>query len=261
MYVRNCLRSEETKDIFYTTEKSNCTEITALFFLRCGLLDTAFKLSNWVHDYRWSVHVPRHPTKLDQLCTGSGYRKIKFVRCPYDRAVSVYFQYSGTCQKDPRQCFRGSPRVVSFFQFLTYMEQRFKTLTRPPIAISHRIDTHYNAQSMRQETDGTVQWDHVIHVEDMDEELPHIGIHELPQLRDLRCRLNGFHWKKDRTRARTGVSLSDVQFDSLDMRAVNYADMYNDRCRLLVEKLYRIDFQCHPEYTWEAFLRRNSIQK
>lgn len=61
--INNCLRSEKTNEIYYTTEKSNCTMITALFFYRCQLIDNALSYHTWIHNYRWFVYVPMKKEK------------------------------------------------------------------------------------------------------------------------------------------------------------------------------------------------------
>lgn len=274
MAIRNCLRSEKTKEIFYTTEKSNCTEVVALFFHRCGLLEEALTYSNWIHDYRWNKYVPSYPTSLHDLGANSCYKKIKFVRCPYDRAVSCYFQY---CRSPSINNYKPTatatsitkrlPKVIaldvrqkppsdlSFYDFLRLMKTLYKTLNRQPD--SGIPDPHITTQSLQAEQSHQIVWNHVIHVENMKNELAMIGIHNLSQLQSFENNLKKQHWNKTSTPVKHVPSLSKKPFHMITIKNVNYADFYDEECKSLVEQLYRIDFQCHPEYTWKEFLRRN----
>lgn len=271
MPVRNCLRSETTMEIFYTTERSNCTEITALFFHRCGLLKEALDYSDWIHNYRWDVYVPSHPTKLEDLMVGSPYKKIKFVRCPYDRAVSCYFIYTTSLHpvqennvQDALVYPRRIPKTIvsrphlkpakdiSFLDFLKIIKT--KDINRQS---SFSVDPHLLTQSFKEELAQPITWDHIIHVETMKEELETIGIQDLDHLQTFRTNLKKNHWNKSSKFIRHSSCLSHVPFRFINTKNVNYADFYNTECKLLVENLYKMDFQCHPEYTWKEFLRRN----
>lgn len=275
MAVRNCLRSEETREIFYTTEKSNCTEVVAIFFHRCGLLDEALSYSHWIHNYRWEKYVPTHPTSFDDLGANSCYTKIKFVRCPYDRAVSCYFHY---CKEPSINKYKPSssspvpttkrlPKVIaldvcqkppsdlSFYDFLRLMKLLYNTLNRQLDSIVP--DSHLTTQSLEAEQSHQNVWNHVIHVENMKNELAMIGIHNLSQLASFENKLKQHHWNKSSSPVKRDSSLSTKPFHEIKTKQVNYADFYNTKCKLLVEQLYALDFQCHPEYTFPAFLKRN----
>lgn len=275
MDVRNCLRSEKTMEIFYMTEKSNCSEVVALFFSRCGLLTEALSYHEWIHNYRWQIYLPSHPTFLNDLNANSPYRKIKFVRCPYDRAVSCYFQYckspsinhysahpSQTITKrvpnvivsDLRQ---KPPTELSFLDFLRLLKRLFPTMNRTPASISP--NSHIATQSLPQEQSRQIVWDHVIHVENMTNELALIGIHDLSTVQSYKNHLKTNHWNKSPSFIQhQPESLATIPFHKIKQKHVNYVDFYNEECKLLVERLYQLDFQCHPEYTWKEFLRRNN---
>lgn len=277
MSIRNCLRSEKTNEIFYTTEKSNCTEIVALFLYRCGLLKEALSYHNWIHNYRWGIYNPSYPTFLHHLSPNSSYRTIKFVRCPYDRAVSCYFHYcknpsinqyksvpqTATIKRLPKVLVldirQKPPSDLSFLDFLKLMKIRYKTLNRHPCSIEP--NPHLTTQSLQEELTHQIGWNSIIHVENMKNELAMIGIHDLDQIQSYHKHLKQGHWNKSYSSLKKHVYnpvYATTPFHQINTKNVNYVDFYNQECKSLVEKLYHIDFQCHPEYTWEKFLRRNN---
>lgn len=277
MQISNCMRSPKTNEIFYTTEKSNCTQVVSLFFYRCNLIDEAFAYNKWVHDYRWEVYVPSYPTFLHDLSSSSTYKKFKFVRCPYDRAVSCYFRYcvyplysNHKPVSNLTIVKRRLPKVLlsdirykpptehSFLDFLHLMQVKFKTLNRYSTTCP---DPHLATQSFQQELTHNIIWDHVIHIEKMKEELEQVGIYDLDQLEHVKKHLEKNHWHKQHSNKKKSFSCpyATVPYQKINIKNVNYTEFYNDECKLLVEKLYKIDFQCHPEYTWKEFLHRNNI--
>lgn len=251
--VRNCLRSDKFMEIFFTTEKSNCTEVASIFFYRNGLYDEAMAYTqackkNMIHHYRWSVYVPQNPTTIDQLGPESPYKKIKFVRCPYDRAVSSFFHL---CRYHKRNL-----TFSHVLKALTNYNINRSNFSRP--RLERFPDIHMMTQSLQEESENKVVWDHIIHVENLKNELFELNISGYNELHEtLREQLSYYHWVKSYSPPKN-IPLSDILFQDLDLKHLNYIDMYNPECRELVEQIYKIDFECHPEYTWEAFLQRNT---
>lgn len=248
MAIRNCLRSDKCMEIFYTTEKSDCTEVATLFFLRNDLYNEAIAYNKWIHNYRWEVYCPQNPTTLEQLGPNSAYKKIKFVRCPYDRAVSCYFAFC-SMPTSIRLYIKKPNDTLSFSQYLSLALSKFKTLNR---SVS-RCDPHITTQSLNEECTQQIIWNHIIHVENMQKELENIGLSKISE-----TIMDKHHWVKSKGFPPSKKCMSQIPFSKLDKKRLNYVDMYDPQCRQLVEKLYKIDFQCHPEYTWKAFLQRNS---
>jgi hypothetical protein len=147
---------------------------------------------------------------------------------------------------------------LSFLDFLKILKTTFRNVSRHPSAVYP--DPHIMTQSLEEELTQPITWDHVIHVENMKEELAKIGIHDLDQmnLQHFHKNLEKTHWNKARQgRFRHSSCLSKEPFRNINTKNVNYVDFYNGECKMLVQQLYKIDFQCHPEYTWDKFLRRN----
>lgn len=250
--IRSGLKCEKTRLIFNVAEKANCTEVTHLFFAQVGLLNKAKQYSNWVHDFRWKVYVSKHRAKIMDLHQKSTYFKVKFVRCPYDRAVSCYLMFE--------RAFEAKDR--SFLAFLEHLQATYATLARD----NSKADPHITAQTFPEEDTPRVHWDAIIHVEDLYAELESIQDRlprSLPESKRLIAEhvdsLKESHWVKNSHSLASGVDLSTTPFSQLDIRNMNYADMYHDpRVRELVERLYALDFKLHPEYTFEAFMKRNN---
>ena len=89
------LYSEKHDFAVLFTAKAGCTLAVKWFFFQEGLLDEALAYSGWPHSYRIDVFIkqPGYMDKLDRVPT-LGSRVLKFVRNPYDRAVSSYLHFS-----------------------------------------------------------------------------------------------------------------------------------------------------------------------
>uniref|UniRef100_A0A6C0AET5 Uncharacterized protein n=1 Tax=viral metagenome TaxID=1070528 RepID=A0A6C0AET5_9ZZZZ len=83
------LINRDEKLIFDFSPRANCTVISQMFFDSFGMLKTALEYNSWIHEYR-GIYSQKNICNLDDL-KNTEYLKIKFVRCPYDRAVSIYF--------------------------------------------------------------------------------------------------------------------------------------------------------------------------
>lgn len=239
MYIRNCLRSEEKKIIFYTTEKANCSEVVAIFFDYCDHLRQALEYSSWIHQYRWDKYVPANLTTIEDL-QSEEYIKIKFVRCPFERAISSFAQRH-------RYKKMHESHLLSFVEFLDNLEENANIIRYE--TENMKINPHHLTQSFKKES--LIKWDAIIHVENLWEEL---GSVMMPR-RKLHFRAN--HWNKT---ARALPSGRDRSAETLQTcRTLYYPDLYNKKTIALVERLYEIDFNFHPEYTFEYFLERFKV--
>lgn len=238
MYIKNCLRSEEKKIIFYTTEKANCTEVVAIFFDYCDHLQKALEYSSWIHDYRWKVYVKAHPTKIEDLRSRK-YFRVKFVRCPFERAISSFAQMH-------RQRRKLENYHLSFNEFLDELSKEAGILRYEDIT----VNPHFCTQSFRKERG--FQWDAVAHIENLHKELNEVKKQvQLPN-RFLLFRSN--HWNKGKRVVPSGRDRSEEPIENC--RTLYYPDVYNEKTIAKVKKLYAIDFDFHPEYTFEYFLER-----
>lgn len=251
MNITHGLKYHSTNLILYTTEKSNCTVIVSSFLKHVGLLEEALKYSSWVHDYHWEQLVwKRNKDKslpnmvtLDDLKNKNNIR-IKFMRCPYDRAVSSFIHLYRNKIK-----YCGIDYItLSFNQFLKILSEKI------PIRYSgSNIDGHAHTQSFIKEKE--FEWDEILKVENPDYNSKLIkekyGI-------DLDFNLNSGHWVKNvQTIAKpSGKKISNIPIKDLKINELNYIDFYDEEEKKLVEKIYKIDFDC-SNYTFEEFIERN----
>lgn len=251
--IANAVKDAKSRLLFYTSEKANCTEVILYFFTLIDQLHDALEYSTWIHDYRWNVHVLTYPVYLTDFLTSDDCFLVKFVRCPYDRAVSIYFHYHKYLDINSN---------LSFYGFLSYLQSEFPNVHRHNKAVNEHLQT----QSFLEELDTQlVKWNAVIHVEYLQEELEEIEM-SLPKsvkecqtiLAEYMKDLKSTHWTKNTTAKYLNQDMSNTPFHDLDLHNINYADMFHDiRVREMVETLYALDFQCHPEYTFDKFLLRN----
>jgi hypothetical protein len=85
----NFLINRDYRIIFGWTPKANCTTIAKMFFNEINLLDRALEYNPWIHEYKDRIYCRSMICNTNDLCNNN-YLKIKFVRCPYDRAVSSF---------------------------------------------------------------------------------------------------------------------------------------------------------------------------
>lgn len=112
----NVMYDDSLAVVFF--EKSNCTQVVATFFERLGLLEEARRYSDWIHDYRINVWLRGRYITLETL-QSMKVPKLKFIRNPYQRAMSMYTHF---CHEPSAQLPNLSklpkPTVKQFLQAL-----------------------------------------------------------------------------------------------------------------------------------------------
>lgn len=105
------LCSTELKLAVLWSAKAGCTFATKWFFYHSGLLEEAMPDGKgWVHEYRSKVFFkqPGYKKIVEQITLPS-MRVVKFVRNPFERAVSSYLGY---CQAAHRQAGGAHAKVL-----------------------------------------------------------------------------------------------------------------------------------------------------
>ncbi len=214
--------------ILWVAEKANCTAICHMFFESIGLLDVALQYSSWIHDYRWNVYIKQNMTMLNDL-KDEKFIRIKFVRSPYDRAVSSYLHVR--------------KRNQSFLDFLKRLSgkdlERYGSIENP----------HVQTQYFREEKQ--FQWNEIIRVENYCDEVNRIN--EKYSL-NLKCDHVSKHWRKNKSIPPSGIFVGDNA--RVSAKDINYIDFYNDQTRKLVEEIYSVDL-ANFGYTYEEFVEYN----
>ncbi len=124
--LKNCIGTMFINDnpplIVDWTEKAGCTLVWMMLLDNYGLLEKAIKYHPWIHYYRMKIYSKKHKITPDRFLDPK-YCKVKFVRNPYNRAVSSYLY---CCKK---YFFKGS-----FEDFLISLKnQKWKNLTQKEI--------------------------------------------------------------------------------------------------------------------------------
>jgi hypothetical protein len=151
--------------------KAGCTLGIKWFFYQLGLYEEAMAYSSWVHHYRVRVFCHSDMYRDSSLrAARGGYRYIKFVRNPYQRAVGSFLHFVKTHgAKDfhrPFDEFLGrdldDPPGVKFSEFVAYLET---------VDLAN-CDIHFRFQEHPLEREGLLKANYAIHLEDIDEKLP-----------------------------------------------------------------------------------------
>lgn len=248
MNVPYGLKHPSTNLILHTTEKSNCTTIVKSFLKHINLLDDVVNYSVCFHDYHWKELVYKKDSDgslpnmvtLDDLKNKNNIR-IKFMRCPYDRAVSSYIHICRRIKKD-NNC---NYAYYTFNQFLRLLiKKRVLRYANP------NIYAYAQTQSFIQENE--FKWDEVLEVEN-----PDYNSNLINEKYEIELDFNFIndHWVKTNSPI-TNKKISNTPFKDLDLKNINYVDFYGKTEKELVEKIYKIDFDC-SNYTFERFIERN----
>ena len=140
--------------------KAACTTVVQMVFKKLGLLDKAiaYHPTGWVHDWRQEVYDHQKTINDNTSWTDPNIFKIKFVRCPYHRAVSSYIH----SQRHP-QLANQLPPDMSFHQFLNLLLK--KQIPNNP---------HWNLQARPRESVDNKLYNHIIRIENMEQDLASI---------------------------------------------------------------------------------------
>lgn len=151
----NALWDDELVVVFF--EKSNCTQIVSTVFKKMGLLGEALKYSSWVHDYRRNVWM-RHRYKSIGDIRQMTIPKLKFVRNPYHRAMSMYTHFLNDIQVTlPNLNKLPKPTVKQFLKALSEVPHK----RGEPGA----VNDHFTSQVMVGEVPG--MWTEIIDVDSL----------------------------------------------------------------------------------------------
>lgn len=151
--------NDNPKLIVDWTPRAGCTIVWKTLLRNYGLLDKAMKFNPWVHNYRSAVYTPFHQTSLKQFLSND-YYKIKFVRCPYHRAVSSYIIAVDAFK------FKGS--FEDFLQTLMNPAQRPKNFCKDPASF------FYHAKVQHSSLDDYM--DKIIKIEDSQDALVEVNL-------------------------------------------------------------------------------------
>lgn len=128
-WSRHSITCHKSKLLVGFTPKAGCSFVAKIFFNNTAghNLDD---FAHWPHPYRIKYQ-RRHPTRLKNWLE-AGMDKIKFVRNPFSRAVSSYFQAMRTQLKDVIEYSLGEQCIDwSFEQYLYWLKTTRLDFTNP----------------------------------------------------------------------------------------------------------------------------------
>ena len=138
-------------------EKSNCTQIVSTFLDRLGLLPEARRYSKWIHDYRINVWLRSKMITLQRL-QAMDLLRLKFVRNPYDRCMSMYTHFLSV----PSATLPNLPKLPR-----PTIKQFLRALCKVPHKRGEHgaVDAHFCSQTMQGEHSS--MWTEVIDVDSL----------------------------------------------------------------------------------------------
>lgn len=146
------------------TAKAGCTAVISMLFKKLGVLERAQKYheTGWIHYYREEVINKTNKSTFTQMLTDPNLYKIKFVRCPYRRAVSSYIH---ACKHPKLRAKLPGDGDISFIYFLNLLHTK---------ALSY--DPHWCLQTKQLELNNNI-FDKIIPLEDLPKQLDTIRNH------------------------------------------------------------------------------------
>lgn len=224
------LINDPKKIIFELSAKSNCTVITKMFFDYIGQLERALKFSSWIHDYRGKYSRRQSlPLKNEE----KDYIKIKFIRNPYDRAVSSYFHV----MKTKLHIRWRLNKKLSFNDFLD-IYHKIK---------NKRGSDHIKPQTLGREYLNINYFDEIIHVEDLESEINKIN---KKYNLNLNCNYDSHHWTCKNISEKKQYFVGNLSYNEISKLIKNnelpdYDYFYNDEIRQKVNEIYKNDINLY----------------
>ena len=231
------LLSHKKKLIIEYTPKSNCTVICKMFFKYLDLLETALDYHKWIHKYENEVYRKQVHQQPNQ--PHSQYVRLKFIRNPYDRAVSSYIHI----MKNHYYNKWNLPNNMSFLTFL----KKYKT-------VEHILYCRPEADHVRPQTDryhrGERFFNEIICVENLEEEIDRINN---KYNINLDCNFNSDHWASKNQNKSNKEFCGNLEWSKIE-QLINekalpeYDCFYNQETKKLVESIYGSDIKLYNKY-------------
>lgn len=224
----------DKKIIYFWSPKSACTSVVKSVLDSMGKLNEALSYSEWVHDYRSEILCGQRMGMVEFRQQHSDYRKIFFVRNPYDRAASCYSHFTSFVIE--KHDIKNEWTQQTFLQFLGFLESSSFPSGKP--FRPHSVLYHAYPQLPTEDCLLRESIDDIIKVEDILTNRDIFG--------NLDLDLKPEHFK---------VGNSYHHFSSYRKGSSRefYKELYQeDGTREMVERLYSSDLE-YLGYTWEDF--------
>ena len=221
-----CEPPNEQNIIADWTAKAGCTIAMKMLFDYMNVLEEALEYNPWVHNYRMHVYYDKFGRVTEKHMNSKNYLKLKFVRNPFNRAVSSFIH----CCKYPFLLAEYENSNPSFNDFL-------KLLHSKKLGINCG-GGHYRIQNW----DLNRIYDKIIQIENINDH-----IHSLNQKYNVNLK-NDFssnhHVKKSKYIKNFGnVKRNEIlnYFASNNQESPTYDSYYSDENYQLVSDIYSDD--------------------
>lgn len=224
------LINKQKKIIFELSPKSNCTVITKMFFNYIGQLERALKFSSWIHNYRKKYSRRQSlPIKNEE----KDYIKIKFIRNPYNRAVSSYLHV----MKSVLHTWWGLQHKLSFNDFLD-IYHKIK---------NKKASDHITPQTLGNQYLNINYFDEIVHVEDLESEINRIN---KKYNLNLNCNYDSHHWACKNISEKKQYFVGNLSYNEISKLIKNnelpdYDYFYNDEIKQKVNEIYKNDINLY----------------
>jgi len=118
--ITEAVVDRDKRIIYFWSPKSACTSVVKSVLDNMGKLSEALSYSRWVHDYRSEILHNQRMGMAEFKQQYSDYRKIFFVRNPYDRAASCYSHFTSFIVE--KHDIKNEWTRQTFLQFLGFLE-------------------------------------------------------------------------------------------------------------------------------------------
>lgn len=227
-----CEPTNNKKIVADWTPKAGCTIAMKMLFTYMNVLEEALEYKyprKWVHDFRQDVYYERFGRVTEKHMKSSDYVKLKFVRNPFNRAVSSYIH----CCKHPFLLDDFKDSNPSFNDFL-------KLLHSKKLGINCG-GGHYRVQNW--ELDRI--YDEIIKIENLEEHIDNINIKYNINLKTNFS--SGHHVKKNNKYIKNfgSVKRNEVlnYFENNNQESPSYVSYYSEENYEMVSEIYEDDIK------------------
>lgn len=237
----------------FWSPKAGCTFALKWFLAQAGLLEAALRHGDWLHDYRLEV-LFQQPGYLERApyVLAPGWRRVKFVRDPFERAVSAYLAYCEAAHLGQRarhdevlsaiEAHLGRPvgegATFSFREYVAFLESQDLDTCNP----------HLRRQLTGCERDGILRDLTVIRIEASRQSLPPLETAlGLPHADLEAARRSAHHTTRDHSAGFVGDT---VFLHAIGVPVPPSACFYDAGLRERVGALYREDLSRYGYPLW-----------
>ena len=239
------LIDSQDRFVLFITAKAGCTFATKWFFEQQGILEEAIKYGKGVHKYRIEIYYKR-PGYMGDLkrVLANRVKKIKLVRCPYQRAVSSYIH-----------CIKKKKLQQEISQFLGRNFEKNNTFSFEEFVdflSSIDINTcnpHYRRQTWEHEISERLKFYRIIKLENSIDEfrdLENVLGLKRTDLGDLSD--SHHHIKK---MGQNDSYCGNVNFDMKVNAIDHFRNFYNAHSSEMIARIYEVDFST---YNYSKFM-------